>query len=504
MTMSSAILGALEARGLDVELADRLGFASARRGDGEALVIPFYRDGRIVRRKYRRFDREEGRWSQDPGGPKLAWNEDCLRDESLAAQALIITEGELDAFAAIQCGFGRTISVPDGAPPPGERSAEDLAASKKYDWLRELEPLLTKVRVPEVILAVDGDSNGAALLQDLSVQLGRYRCKFITYPIARDPQARGRERLKDLNEVLEDYGLKGVVETVSRAQWLKVDDVYTLSQLPPLPPSIIYEIGFPALGDHYKARLGDFAVWTGIPSHGKTSFVQDLCCRLAHRHDLKIAWASFEQTPQRDHQRAFRSWWGEADWVGGEGARMGKPAYKMTTAELAEADAWIEAHHVFLVPNEDADVNLEWLLEKMEVAVVRHECRVIVIDPWNEMDHLWERHETEAQYINRAIKTLRRFARAFQVHMIVVAHPTKQARLADGSYAMPGLYDINGGAVWFNKADLGVVVHRESEDATRVKVAKSRFHDVIGRPGSVLMHFSKDERRFIEQERDAA
>ena len=84
-------------------------------------------------------------------------------------------------------------------------------------------------------LYADGDENGAALLQDLSVLLGRFRCKFLTYPKARNPERCGRPRLKDLNEVLQEYGQKGVVETLTRAQWLKVDGVYRMSELPLLP-----------------------------------------------------------------------------------------------------------------------------------------------------------------------------------------------------------------------------------------------------------------------------
>jgi hypothetical protein len=164
---------------------------------------------------------------------KLAFNEDCLRDEALLGQPLIITEGEFDALAAIQSGFAKTISVPDGAPPPGERTAEDLEGGKKYDWLFDQIGLFAKDQVPEIIIAADGDENGAAMLQDLSVIFGRYRCKFLTYPKAR--KDRGRERCKDLNEVLEDYGAKGVVETLNRAQWLRVDGVYRMSELPPLP-----------------------------------------------------------------------------------------------------------------------------------------------------------------------------------------------------------------------------------------------------------------------------
>lgn len=491
MTMSLSMLERLAGRGLDVELATKLGFESVVRDGGEALAIPFVRGGEVVRRKYRWF-REERRWSQDKGAVRCAWNEDCLRDTTLREQPLIITEGELDALTALQCGFARTISVPDGAPPPGERTADDLASGQKYAWLRDIEGLLKRDLVGEIILAVDGDENGAALLQDLSALLGRFRCKFLAYPKARDPEARGRARCKDLNEVLQDWGAKGVVETIARAQWLQVDGVYRMSDLPPLPPARIYDIGFDAFGEHYRMRLGDLAVLTGIPGMGKTTWIQDVVCRVCDKHNLRAGWASFEQAPQRDHRRAFRTWYLE------------RPQRDQTEVDKANADAWIDRHHVFVVPGEDDDVTLEWLLEKLEVAVTRYECQVLIVDPWNEMDHLWDRSETETQYIARAIKTLKRFARAFQVHLIIVAHPAKMQKGADGKYPAPSLYDISGSANWFNKADIGLVVHKISADDTTVKTAKSRYHEIIGRPGEVTMQFCADDRRFRETERGPA
>lgn len=512
MTLSDTMMRTIEARGLDVELADRLGLASVRRDGGEALVIPFRRDGQIVRRKYRFFDRDEGKWTAEKGGERIAFNEDCLRDDSLITQPLIITEGEFDAMAAIQAGFARTISVPDGAPPPGERSAEDLETSAKYSWLRSIRPLLTPERVETIIIAADGDDNGAALLQDLSVQLMRARCKFLTYPrLPRDQQqALGRERCKDLNEVLQFYGSKGVVETVGRAQWLRVDGVYRMSDLPPVANPPIWEIGFNLLSEHYKARPGDFVVVTGVPGLGKSTFANDVCCRLALNHGLRIAWASFEQAPQRDHRRALRSWYGrpyndmlDADPRGDAPKRQGVPAHRLTDAEIAEADAWIDKHHVFIVPGEDDDVTLDWMLDRMEAAVVRFGVQVIVIDPWNEMDHTRARDETMTEYVGRAIKALKRFAKKFQVHLIVIAHPTKSLKDGDGKYKMPTLYDISDSANWYNKCDLGMIVHRETEDDTIIKVQKSRYHEIIGRPGEVCVHYSKEERRFVEQERRA-
>lgn len=493
MTLTEAMMQTLEARGLDVELVSRLGFASVSRGAGEALAVPFLRNGEVVRRKYRRFDVIEGgkepKWSQDKGGPKIAFNEDCLRDQALFGKPLIITEGEFDAVAALQAGFLKTISVPDGAPPPGDRSRSDLEGAKKYDWIFDQIGLFAKDQVPEIIIAADGDANGAAMLQDLSTIFGRYRCKFLTYP--KSKADRGRERCKDLNEVLQDFGAKGVVETINRAQWLQVSGVHRMSELPPLPDQIIYEPRHTLFQENFKVRLGDFSVVTGTPGFGKTSFVNDVMCGIACDNDLTIAWASFEQEPQRDHRRNLRGWF------------CGQPEYQLTPPQLAAADRWIDDRHVFMVPKEDDDATLEWLMERMEIAVVRHGAKIIIIDPWNEIEHCRRSQETETEYIGRAIRSLKRFAKAFRVHVTVVAHPTKSTKDGDGNYKMPTLYDISGSANWYNKADLGVIVHRETPDYTIIKVQKSRYHETIGVPGEVRMQYSRDERKFIETERVA-
>lgn len=492
MTISEAMLERLGKRGLDAEVIVRMGLSSGRRGGGEeALIIPFKREGTVVRNKYRRFDTEEGKWTSDKGAIRCAFNEDCLRDEGLLGLPLIIAEGEIDAISAIQAGFPRTISVPDGAPPPGERSAEDLRDSAKYEWLGDIKPFLTLERAGEIIIAADGDVNGAAMLQDLSILLGRARCKFLTYPKSR--KDRGRDRCKDLNEVLEDYGTKGVVETINRAQWLKVDGVFRMGELPPVPPMVIYEPAEPLIAENFKMRLGDFSVITGTPGFGKTTYANHLFCGMALANGLTIAWASFEQEPQVDHRRTLRAWRTAQDDV-----------LEMSDhARLGVADQWIETNHLFIVRSEDEDATLEWLLEKMQVAVVRFGAKVIVIDPWNELEHDRRQGETETEYTGRAIRSLKRFAKTFRVHISVIAHPTKSAKDGDGNYRMPTLYDISGSANWYNKADLGVIVHRENEDHTIIKTQKSRYHELIGRPGEVRVAFAKRERIFIPVERIA-
>jgi twinkle protein len=478
-TLSPSHAAQIEARCLDPELAVKLGlWTEPAKGSGDpALVFPFFRSGEIVNRKYRTSIAmgDKGKIWQDKGGQKAFWNEDILRDGTLLAQPLVITEGEFDALTAIQCGYVRAVSVPDGAP----KEAIGDGPTIKYAFLDAAKPLIAVDRVSEIILAVDGDEPGAALLHDLSIRLGKFRCKWVTYPMARD---RSR-RLKDLNEVLVEYGQKGVVETLQRAQWLRVDGVFKMSELPPVAPAVAFDCGFPKLRENFRVRLGDFTVVTGIPSMGKSTWVNDLVCRLVQAHDLGAAFASFEQMPQRDHRRNLRTWF------------IGRPTDHATPSEIAAADQWIDRHFTFIVGNDEEDVTMDWLLDRLEAAVCQRGAKVLVIDPWNEMDHLRNREETLTEYTGRAIKSFRRFARKFNVHLIIVAHPSKQQKDQDGGYRIPTLYDISDSSHWYNKADVGIVVHRQGEE-TIIRVAKSRYHDEIGKPGEVKANFHFEKRRF--------
>lgn len=482
MAISTTAMAWIESRGIDPELAVRLGLESfATNNGGEVLVFPFYSGDQIVNRKYR--DLAQKQFRQDANATKCLWNYNALVDPSLADQPLIITEGEIDAMTAIQCGYQRTVSVPDGAPSESVTDEQ----SRKYSYLDHAKGAL-KDKNLEIILATDDDQPGRALLNDLSIRLGKARCKWVQYP----------KGCKDLNETLLKYGDRGVHEVFKRAKWCRVDGVYRMSDLPPYPNREQYGTGFEWLNPHYRIRMGDFAVVTGRPGDGKSTFVNDLLCRLVERYGWTVAVASFEQHPQADHRRFLREWYCRAPLDDGRGRELVSPE------RIAEADKWIDDHFVFIVPDDEDLANLTWALDKCAAAVIRYGARVVVIDPWNELDHDKPNDMSLTEYTGKAIKEFKRLARRMDVHLIVVAHPTKM-----GAGEKPGLYNISDSAHWANKADVGIVIYKEvrESDVAEITVAKSRYHDQIGKPGTNWMRYEPLQRRFNEApapQRDAA
>lgn len=447
----------LEARGLDLELIERHGVSSRGPLGADTIAIPYLRGGQQVGTKYRTVAGEK-RFAQEPGSAQILYNRDCLSDATLDGLPIVITEGEIDCWTALQCGYPRSVSVPAGAPQTevGERS------SAKYAFVDDMPPIADD---STIILAVDGDEPGSALRADLALRLGARRCKWLKYPVG----------CKDLNDVLQRYGQRGVVETINRAQWI-VGNVYRMSDIPPVPEAVPHDSGFPGLHEHYLLRVGDLSIVTGIPSHGKSSFVGDLACRMALRHKWPVCFASFEQSPTLDHRRMLRTWYG------------GGLAKSLDMRTIEEADRWIDERFSFVVPDDDSYPTLAWVMERFAASALRFGTRMFVLDPWNELEHDRPNGVSLTEYVGTALRDFKAFARKYEAHMVVVAHPAKLRREPSGKYPIPSLYDISDSSHWYNKADVGVVVHRE-EGETTIRIAKSRYHDQIGKPGDVKVKY---------------
>ena len=452
----------LHARGLDPDLAKKLGLISTKHdGLGNCLAIPYVERGQTVNHKYRLTSKKDHR--MDDGAPLALWNHDALLEDT--NKPLIVTEGEWDAIAAIQCGFSRCVSVPNGAPA---KATEDLAEAKRYQFLWRSKELLDRVK--QIIIAADADEAGRTLASDLARWFGPERCKFISYP----------DDCKDLNDVLLKHGQTGVVELVQSAKAYPVKGLYRLSDFPEPPTTISLPVGLEGLDKHFACTLGTFTVISGWAGHGKTSLLMRMLANLMER-GVNVALGSFETLPRPILERRLRACLYRCGEYGPKAEKPG-PADEILAKRLN-----VIAH---TARDEDTELDLDYIIELAKVAVLRDGVRLLCLDPWNEIEHKRSSDETETEYVGRAIRSLKRFAVNYECAVWLVAHPRKPH--SDGNPKPPSLYDLAGSAHFANKADYGLVIHRDDMAGTEIeaRVVKVRM-GLPGKPGRVRLQWDQ-------------
>lgn len=453
MTIHPKHMNWIEARGIDAALAEKLGLETVMDSGAAWLVVPYREAGETINRKWRQTG--EKKHKMDTGAPLALWNADCLKDPQVRnGQApVVITEGEWDAIAALQAGVPFVVSVPNGAPAT---VTADLDSAKRYDWVDRHAGDLALVK--EFIIASDGDTAGQNLRADLVALLGADRCKFVEYPAA----------CKDLNEVLVDHGEEAVWRCIHTARPFPVQGLYGLDDFPERGEVRSYPVGVEPIDDLLRVVPGTLTVVTGYANMGKSSLMNAIIAHQMINH-FPVCVASFET----DVKPILRDGLLQS-MLGCDRNEIGRHPNLRNALDCMRERLLIISQTV----DEDMEMDLTKFLELCRVAVVRHGVKMIVLDPWNELEHKRGRDETETDYIGRAIRAIKRFAKQNDVSFWVVAHPTKPH---EGTKKIPGLYDISGSANWANKADYGLTYHRPDPKENYAKVIVNKVR--MGLPG---------------------
>ena len=139
---------------------------------------------------------------------------------------------------------------------------------------------------------------------------------------------------------------------------------------------------------------------------------------------------------------------------------------------------------------------MEFVLKRAETAVFRDGVKLLIIDPWNELEHDRPMNISLTEYVGKMIKKMKRFAKQFGCAVCVVAHPTKLP-----PDMIPGLYHIADSAHWANKPDLGIVVHAgddENPSARQIIIPKVRLKRIAGNTGTVPLAFNEVTGLFVK------
>jgi twinkle protein len=437
----------LQGRGIGLEVAKR----NRVGGQKNAIEFVYRNDGEVVNRQTRTLSAKGFRF--ETGKPVIPFGLDDCEGQA----EVVIVEGVMDKLA-VEEATGRTavLAMPNATP-----------SSDCYALVGEATKAANKI-----IVAVDNDEPGEKLRDELIRRLGADRCWTVTWP---DGQ-------KDANDVLVNHSALWIEQAMGEARQQPVEGVFTIDDSW-AEIERLYEHGLVAgdstgwsnLDRHYTVRRKQLLVVTGTPGSGKSVFMDAMLMNLAKGSwDWKFAICSPEMMPMERHWSQFMSLYAGQPFSKG-------PTQRMDRETLRQAKEFISDKFFMVLPEEPT---LDAVTEKFLWTHRRHGVGGLLLDPWNEMEHNRPAHMSETEWCNQELRKLKRIGWNYDVWIGLVTHTTKMYRNKQtGKYDVPTLYDINGSAAFFNKADNGLVIVRDKGDETapvEVHVQKVRFQEIGG------------------------
>tara|TARA_B100000482_G_scaffold34558_1_gene21945 strand:+ start:1719 stop:3440 length:1722 start_codon:yes stop_codon:yes gene_type:complete len=424
---------------------------------GSQLINVKYRDGRKNFKLYK-------------GAEKVFYNINSI----VGYDNCIITEGEMDVLAFHEANIKNVISVPNGA----------TLSHNNLDYLDNcIDYFEDKTKI---ILAVDTDDPGLALRAELVRRLGAEVCFLVDF-----------KDCKDANEYLIKYGKEKLQECINKARTYPLENVTTFKDIEGDVTDFVkngfkpgYQVGLENFDRIFSTYTGQFITVTGIPSSGKSDFVDQMVVGYNANYNWKTAFASPENAPNYLHaHKLMRKVWGDMprrDDIGGS--------------------KWNEvANHVndnfFFIDMEK--YTLESVLRKGAELVKRKGIKCLVIDPFNKVRDKNASSIDVNIYTMEYLTKIESFAKKYDVLVFIVAHPTKMYKDKDGKIEEPTMYNIKGGGEWYDASYHGLLVHRDYIlKNTKVKVLKVKFQNLGENGAEAYFTWEPNSGSFIPQVTD--
>ena len=375
----------------------------------------------------------------------------------------------MDVLAFHEAGVTNAISVPNGATL---NSNNLYYLDNCIDYFDDKE---------KIIIAVDNDPPGLALQSELVRRLGAEVCYLASF-----------DDCKDANEYLIKYNASELKSRVLDARPVPLENVTTFKDIEDEVTDFVrngfkrgFQIGLPNFDNIFSTYTKQFITVTGIPSSGKSDFVDQMVVGYNREYEWKTAFASPENAPTFLHaHKLMRKVWGDMPNKGDIGG-----------------DKWNQvADHVnknfFFIDMER--YTLESVLRKGAELVKRKGIKCLVIDPYNKVRDVDSHTEDVNRYTMEYLTKIETFAKKYDVLVFIVAHPTKMYKTQDGKIEEPTMYNIKGGGEWYDASYHGLLVHRDYDNkTTKVKVLKVKFQN-LGENGAEA-HFKWEPKsgRFI-------
>jgi twinkle protein len=436
-------------RGISTETLAKLMVSTGKEympqtGKAENVIqFNYYVGGNLINVKYR--DARKN-FKLYKGAEKVFYNIDSV----VGHDECIIVEGEMDVLALHEAGVPNAISVPNGA----------TLNSNNLDYLDNCIDYFEDKK--KIIIAVDNDPPGQALQAELIRRLGAETCYLATF-----------DDCKDANEYLLKYSAKELLSRVKNAKPVPLENVTTFRDIEDEITDFVrngfkrgYTVGLNNFDSIFSTYTKQFITVTGIPSSGKSDFVDQMCVGYNKEYGWKTAFASPENAPTYLHaHKLMRKVWGDMPNKGD----IGRDKWNKVADHVNDNFFFIDMERY----------TLESVLRKGAELVKRKGIKCLVIDPFNKVRDVDCNTEDVNRYTMEYLTKIETFAKKYDVLVFIVAHPTKMYKNNDGKIEEPTMYNIKGGGEWYDASYHGLLVHRDYEaKTTKVKILKCKFQNL--------------------------
>jgi len=441
----------------------------------KTICFNYYKNEKLVNIKFRSKDKN----FKLIGGAELClYNIDAAKD----VKELLICEGEIDCATCLECKIYNAVSVPNGAS----------GNSAKLEYIdncwQEIE------HIEKFIIAVDDDTAGNALKEALSFRLGVDKCWFITYPnnlVVPDQNApNGLRKCKDLNEVHVWLGEESVINTIKSAKQLPIVGAYQVMDVADEMIDIFQKgltqgstTQYGEIDQMFKWKKKEQNLFSGYGNAGKTSFVLHLMLVKSMYDGWKWGIFSPENFPATDFFIDLVEM-----YVGKHvDDRRGM---KMTESEYVEAMEFLQDHFIYVYPPDIQDIStIHDIFRRLHL---QHGLDGVLIDPFNQLDNLFEGNSRDDQILSVILKETKRFALMNNLSYNIIAHPKNVMPDKEGKRPDVEVWHLAGGAMWNNKMDNIVMLDRpewykdKTSTYTTVKTHKIKRRRTGGKAGGLV------------------
>ena len=460
---SSKVVEWFETRGISQKTLENLNVSEGpefmpQTGKTENTIkFNYFMGGDLINIKYR-----DGRknFKLFKGPEKVFYNIDNI----VGYDTCVIVEGEMDVLALHEAGITNAISVPNGA----------TLNTNNLDYLDNCIDYFEDKE--KIILAVDQDEPGIALQNELIRRLGAEVCYLTNFIDC-----------KDANDYLLKYGKEELAKTINDCRPVPLENVTTFKDIEHEVTDFVqngfrkgYQIGIKNFDEIFSTYTGQFITVTGIPSSGKSDFVDQMVVGYNNNYSWKTAFASPENAPTYLHaHKLMRKVWQDMP----RKSDIGSAKWKQVADHVNDNFFFIDMERY----------TLETVLRKGAELVKRKGIKCLVIDPFNKIRDVDAKTEDVNRYTMEYLTKIEIFAKKFDVLVFIVAHPTKMYKTSEGKIEEPTMYNIKGGGEWYDASYHGLLVHRDYEAKTvKAKVLKVKFQN-LGENGAEA-HFTWEPR----------